>query len=448
MSKDAASSTSRTIKDGSASGGLLSKASNSLRRSPSKKHKYQSNPLPSLDRIFHETHKSGSSELHPLPQKRPDVYRTQTAPLALHPSKASLKEGKIPQSAVEGTMLVTSFTSGHRRDTPPHLSKSTIAGPQNGEHVHVAGSAGDALPPAPAHVAGNQNSDILYQHIYDMASKRISTLDYFRKAHEGRVFWFNTVHFSRTDLSKWPNFTAAKLSRRATNYLLLGLSIPPILDVHPQNNSAASAAANATAAYDFLKALYALLGEFESYQQIHPSDGSTASSLSRSRIPHMFKRATHATTSRSRRTSSSAGPEIGLPLQQSSASHSSDPQRHHHHHHGSNSSSAGTPLDSNNSNSNNNTITALHPNPSSTNLSLTAPSSSQPTPATTTNSTNTAPPTLRPPAAHSSIPTPTTNPRPDLNLPNSTLTRPKDYTHSRRPSSPQISHCSPPSATC
>lgn len=183
MGRDAISSASRSIKDGSTSGGLLSKASNSLRRSPSKKHKYQSNPLPSLDQIFHETHKSGSSEPHPLPQKRPDVSRTQTAPFALQTNKPSLKEGKIPQPAVEGTMLVTSFTSSHRRDTPPHLSKSAIAGPQNGEHVHISGSAGDALPPAPAQVAGNQNSDILYQHIYDMASKRISTLDYFRKAY-------------------------------------------------------------------------------------------------------------------------------------------------------------------------------------------------------------------------------------------------------------------------
>ena len=184
MSKDAVSSASRSIKDGSASGGLLSKASNSLRRSPSKKHKYQSsNPLPSLDQIFYETHKSGSSEPHPLPQKRPDVYRTQTAPLALQTTKPSLKEGKIPQSAVEGTMLVTSFTSSHRRETPLNLSKSAIAASQNGEHVHISASAGDALPPPPAHVAGNQNSDILYQHIYDMASKRISTLDYFRKAY-------------------------------------------------------------------------------------------------------------------------------------------------------------------------------------------------------------------------------------------------------------------------
>lgn len=182
MSKDAVSSASRSIKDGSASGGLLSKASNSLRRSPSKKHKYQSsNPLPSLDQVFFETRKSASSEPHPVPQKRPDVYRTQTAPLALQTSKASLKEGNIPPSAVEGTMLITSF--GHRRDTPPNLSKSAIAGLQNGEHVQISGSAGDALPPAPAHVVGNQNSDILYQHIYDMASKRISTLDYFRKAY-------------------------------------------------------------------------------------------------------------------------------------------------------------------------------------------------------------------------------------------------------------------------
>lgn len=164
----------------------MSKASSSIRRSPSKKHGYQSsNPLPSLDQVFYETQKSGSSETHPLPQKRPDVYRTQTAPLALQTTKSTLKEGKTPQSAGEGTMLVASFASNHRRDAPGTLSKGAGAGagPQNGEHVQISAAVGDASYPAPAYVAGNQTSDTLYQHIHEMASKRMSTLDYFRKAY-------------------------------------------------------------------------------------------------------------------------------------------------------------------------------------------------------------------------------------------------------------------------
>ncbi|RHZ56772.1 uncharacterized protein CDV56_107332 [Aspergillus thermomutatus] len=137
-----------------------------------------------------------------------------------------------------------------------------------------------------------------------MATKRISTLDYLRKAHEGRIYWFNTVHFSRADISRIPYFDTRKLSRRAINYLLLGLSLPPILDV----NSSPS---------EYLRALNALLIEFEAFQQVHPPDGSSSSTLARARIPQMFKRAAHAGT-KGRRASSAT--EIGLPMQYSDPS--------------------------------------------------------------------------------------------------------------------------------
>jgi hypothetical protein len=116
-------------------------------------------------------------------------------------------------------------------------------------------------------------------------------------SHEGGIYWFNTLQFNKPDLQKMPYFDTRKLARRATNYLLLGLSLPIILDL------------NSSTPLDFLRALNILLTEFESYQQIHPPDGSS-SSLSRARIPQMFKRAT-TTGSKGRRTSSAA--EIGLP---------------------------------------------------------------------------------------------------------------------------------------
>lgn len=99
-----------------------------------------------------------------------------------------------------------------------------------------------------------------------------------------------------------PYFEPKKLCRRATNYLLLGLSLPTILDHNSQNPS------------EYLRALNALLLEFESFQQIHPPDGTTSSSLSRARIPQMFKRAAAGT--KGRRTSSAT--EIGLPMNSSS----------------------------------------------------------------------------------------------------------------------------------
>ncbi|KAJ5176434.1 uncharacterized protein N7482_002311 [Penicillium canariense] len=151
---------------------------------------------------------------------------------------------------------------------------------------------------------GPQSASAIYQQIHDMAAKRISTLDYLRKALEGRVYWFNTVHFSRADISRLPYFEARKLSRRAVNYLILGLSLPPILDVN-------------STPFEYLRALNALLLEFEAFQQVHPPDGSSSSSLARARIPQMFKRAAHAGT-KTRRASSAT--EIGLPMQTSDPS--------------------------------------------------------------------------------------------------------------------------------
>lgn len=118
------------------------------------------------------------------------------------------------------------------------------------------------------------------------------------------MYWFNTLLFSKADFAKMPYFEARKLARRATNYLVLGLSLPSILDL------------NASNPVEYLRALNALLVEFESYQQIHSPDGPSSSSLSRARIPQMFKRAaTHAAGSKGRRTSSAA--DIGMPMSSS-----------------------------------------------------------------------------------------------------------------------------------
>jgi hypothetical protein len=93
-----------------------------------------------------------------------------------------------------------------------------------------------------------------------------------------------------------PSFDPRKLARRATNYLLLGLSIPAVLDLNGLNPR------------EFLKTLNALVAEFEAFQQIHPPDGS---SLSRGRVPQIFKRSTNS-GSNGRRASSVA--DIGMPM--------------------------------------------------------------------------------------------------------------------------------------
>ncbi|OCK91000.1 uncharacterized protein K441DRAFT_616782 [Cenococcum geophilum 1.58] len=171
------------------------------------------------------------------------------------------------------------------------------------QQINYGQFSGTLGPPAPIAIgptaSGSHNPGVVFQHIHEMASKRISTLDYLRKAHEGRIYWFNTLLFSKSDLSKLSYFDQRKLSRRATNYLLLGFSLPTILDLNSQTP------------IEYLRALNALLLEFETYQSIHPPDGSSSSSLSRGRIPQMFKRATHAAGGKGRR--SSAATDLGLP---------------------------------------------------------------------------------------------------------------------------------------
>ena len=102
---------------------------------------------------------------------------------------------------------------------------------------------------------------------------------------------------------RMPYFDPKRLSRRAINFLLLGLSLPPILDAY-------------STPMEYLRALHALLLEFEAFQQVHNPDGNFSSNLVRARLPQMFKRSTY-TGNKARRASSAN--EIGLPM------HFSDP---------------------------------------------------------------------------------------------------------------------------
>lgn len=116
-------------------------------------------------------------------------------------------------------------------------------------------------------------------------------------SHEGRVYWFNTLLFDKPDLARMPYFDNRRLARRATNYLLLGLSLPTVIDF------------NSNSPIEFLRSFNLLLTEFESFQSLHPETGSTASTLARARIPNLnvFRRATPSAKSR---RSSSANNEI------------------------------------------------------------------------------------------------------------------------------------------
>ncbi|ROW00822.1 hypothetical protein VMCG_06518 [Cytospora schulzeri] len=164
-----------------------------------------------------------------------------------------------------------------------------------GATVNGFPTAGGMMAPPPPSMGPPGESNLVHQHIQEMANKRISTLEYLRKAHEGRVYWFNTLLFDKPDLAKMPYFDPRRLARRATNYLLLGLSLPTVIDL------------NSATPLEFLRSLNLLLTEFDSFQQLHSEPGGPTSTLSRARIPQMFRRATPSSKAR---RSSSANNEI------------------------------------------------------------------------------------------------------------------------------------------
>lgn len=124
-----------------------------------------------------------------------------------------------------------------------------------------------------------------------------------------------------------PSYTPNRLSRRATNYFLLGLSIPTVLDIHQPARPSESPQASSAIALEYLKSLNTLLTEFESYQERHPTDGSHVGSLSRARLPSMFKRT--GTMSRPRKSSTAPSSEIGAQI--SPPAVPDTPHMHSHH---------------------------------------------------------------------------------------------------------------------
>lgn len=64
------------------------------------------------------------------------------------------------------------------------------------------------------HNTGNTSSPIhpgLYEYLAELVSKRVATIKYIRKAHEGNTHWFNTILLTRDNLKgMYPNFKMSK----------------------------------------------------------------------------------------------------------------------------------------------------------------------------------------------------------------------------------------------
>ncbi|KAG1455674.1 hypothetical protein G6F46_007686 [Rhizopus delemar] len=87
----------------------------------------------------------------------------------------------------------------------------------------------------------------LYEYLSELVSKRVATIKYIRKAHEGNTHWFNTILLTRENLqTMYPN---SKMVKRTYNFYALGLSLGAILDI--------------TNPLDYIKALSQIMAEFE-----------------------------------------------------------------------------------------------------------------------------------------------------------------------------------------
>lgn len=99
----------------------------------------------------------------------------------------------------------------------------------------------------------------------------MSVLSY---SHEGQIYYFNTLHYTATNISQMGSMMPSRLGRRATNYLLLGTSIPPLLDLNQGNP------------LEYLRVLHAVLTEFDTFQNLSTESGATA----RNRMGQIMKR--------------------------------------------------------------------------------------------------------------------------------------------------------------
>ncbi|GAB7361495.1 hypothetical protein MBLNU230_g1551t1 [Neophaeotheca triangularis] len=142
-------------------------------------------------------------------------------------------------------------------------------------------------PPPPLGNAPN-NPTAIYNHITELSVKRIATITYLQHLHaqpqqpgHSQTYHFNTLAYTPQQLSTFPSLQPARLGRRAASYLLLGYSLPALLDLNSANP------------LEYLRALTALLSEFETYQTLtdthHAAAASGSSSLSRAKMGAMFK---------------------------------------------------------------------------------------------------------------------------------------------------------------
>ncbi|KAL1302259.1 hypothetical protein AAFC00_002680 [Neodothiora populina] len=202
-----------------------------------------------------------------------------------------------PHSRSRDTLNLTSSDQAHKSPfsmlaTPfGHGVKRQDTGMTYASKPSISSDSGN--PMAMTVPGGPSNPTSIYNSINEISNKRIATLDYLRKLHEGQIYYLNTMHYTPTNLSHMPSLLPTKISRRATGYYLLGTSIPPVLDIASGSP------------VEYLAALLAVLTEFDTFQNLENGSSGT-----RGRMGQMFKSGMRMRTGR---RSSATSDSIHLP---------------------------------------------------------------------------------------------------------------------------------------
>ncbi|KAL8926453.1 MAG: hypothetical protein Q9208_002996 [Pyrenodesmia sp. 3 TL-2023] len=123
-------------------------------------------------------HQASASIASPIQQTH-SLDPFSTYPLRSFTAAAPFPYADLNHPSASIPMATASYTTGSRPSTgKPSTAQSNVSFGQGGN--------GTSLPPLsvpqPSNGVGTHNPHTVYQHVQDMSSKRISTLDYLRKA--------------------------------------------------------------------------------------------------------------------------------------------------------------------------------------------------------------------------------------------------------------------------
>ncbi|GAA5840962.1 hypothetical protein JCM5353_003703 [Sporobolomyces roseus] len=157
-------------------------------------------------------------------------------------------------NATDYTLVIPSTTLSTSPDSP-----ITMQNPSTGPSL--SSNTGGGVGSFPNVPSASLSSTL--EGLRQLVGKRITAWTYLRNVGMGKVYWFNTVLLTNSDLrSSFPN---DKMRTRSTRLAILGMSLSSLLEIQP--------------AHDFLRSLQNLSSEFDQIPEDKFSFLTTQSSI-------------------------------------------------------------------------------------------------------------------------------------------------------------------------